>query len=817
MIRLGWLWQDFRFGLRSLAKDLRFTGLAILTLALGIAAATTIFSVLDSVILEPFPYKDPGRLSVVIIHDLTHPDVDGSDRFSLPELMDFREHNHVFSDLAGMANFDVLYNDGKQAHVLDGCWMTPNTVQFFGVKPLLGRPITEADGKPGAPPVFAMTYRLWTRQFNSDPKLIGATMNFNGVPTTLVSVMPPRWLPDNRDIFIPIAWSHSDFTNSQLGNLPQFFVTIGRLKPSAGLQAAVADFEVIARREAAVYPKYFPASFSVLAQSMGQRIGGTLSKTLYLLLGAAGMLLLIACSNVANLLLARATVREKEIAIRASVGASHGRIVLQLLAESFLLAAAGCTLGCALAYAAVKGAAAIIPTGWYAFEAVIGMKPVALGFAVSVALLTTLLCGLAPAIHSVRGALQTRLTDTGKGVSGSFRHGKFRAGLVVAEVALSILMLAGAGLTIRSLFALEHVELGFNPDNVLFTRISFPPGRYDTAQQKRVFFQQVLQLLAGQPGVVSAATTSGLPPYGGIGSEVTIPGKTHAERWAALLQFVSQDYLRAMQTPLLRGRMLSDEEVDSARHVAVINQAFARSYFKDEDPIGKTVKFNLFDQLADTPHDAYFEIVGVAQDVKNAGVRGAVVPEALVPYTITGGFFRGIMVRTTGDPLLTLPALRQAVSSVDSTLPLTFTGTLQGYLQQFSYAEPQFGLMAMVAFAAVGLLLVMIGIFSVMAYTVELQTHEIGVRMALGAPQQSILRMVIVRGFLLIAAGIVLGALTTFALLRLVASQFWGVSASDPWTFGTVIAVVVAVGLAACIFPARKAMRVDPIVALRYE
>ncbi len=249
----------------------------------------------------------------------------------------------------------------------------------------------------------------------------------------------------------------------------------------------------------------------------------------------------------------------------------------------------------------------------------------------------------------------------------------------------------------------------------------------------------------------------------------------------------------------------------------MINQTLARNYFKDEDPIGKTVKFNLFDQLTDTPHDAYFEIVGIAQDAKNAGVREATVPEALIPYTITGGFFRGFMVRTAGDPLLTLPALRQAVSDADSTLPLTFTGTLRGYLQQFSYAEPQFGLMAMAAFAAVGLLLVMIGIFSVMAYTVELQTHEIGVRMALGAPQQSILRMVIARGFILIAAGIVLGSLATFALLRLVASQFWGVSTSDPWTFGTVVVVVIAVGLAACFFPARRAMLVDPMVALRYQ
>jgi putative ABC transport system permease protein len=377
--------------------------------------------------------------------------------------------------------------------------------------------------------------------------------------------------------------------------------------------------------------------------------------------------------------------------------------------------------------------------------------------------------------------------------------------------------LIGAGLMMRSLFAIEHVDLGFDTSNILVARLAFPKGRYDTAQEKKLFFQQILQRIAALPGVTAAAETTYLPPYGGMRGEVTVPGKTHSDRWTAQSELVSQDCFRTLGFRLLRGRLLSEDDVDSARLVAVVNQTLARKFFKDEDPIGKTIKFNELDDIPDAPHDAYFEIIGVTADAKNQGLQDPPMPEAFVPYTITGSLFRGIMVKTAVDPLSLLPSVRREIWTVDSGVPLTFTGTLEGYLKEFSYAAPQFGLVTLGIFAGIGLLLVIIGVFSVMAYSVSLETHDIGIRMALGAQQDNILRMVLLKGLRLITAGIVLGLLASVGLMRFLASQIWGVSPTDPLTFAAVVAAIVVVGLAACFLPARRATQVDPLVALRYE
>jgi putative ABC transport system permease protein len=816
--RLSWLWRDFRFGLRSLRKDFRFTSLAILTLALGIAAATAIFSVLDSAVLDPLPFRDSDRLVWMYIHDVTHPDQDGNPFYTIPEITDIREQNHSFEDVAGVNGRDVLYNDGRETILFEnGKVVTPNCFEFMGVKPLLGRMITEGDGKPGAPPVFAISYRLWMKQFNGDPNILNTTLTLNDQPMTLVAIMPPRFLLQNGDVYIPVPWSHTDVPNKQLGAPTTYLLLVERLKRGVTLRSAMAEFDVIARREAARYPKNFPQQFTIRSKYMGEAIAGPFATMLYLLLGASLLLLLIACTNVANLLLARATAREKEIAIRASLVASRGRIVTQLLAESFLLALAGCVLGCAAAYGTVKWIAAVVPKDWFAYESVIEMRPVALGFAAALVIVSTVLSGLAPAIHVMRGALAPKLTDTGKGVSGSFRYGKVRAGLVVAEVAISLLMLIGAGLAMRSLFALDRVDLGFNPHHVLITRLSFPPGRYDTAEQKRVFFQRILPATAALPGIKGVTETIGFPAFGGLGGDVTIPGKTHSERWNTDLDLVSEDYFNTMGEPLLRGRAFSDVDVDSARHVIVVNQTLARNYFKDEDPIGKLIKFDVLDQFPNSPHDAYFEIIGVIRDVKNRGLRESPIPYAFAPYTVSGALYRLMLVRTAGDPLSVVSGLRQVVSGVDGNVALTFTRSLDDVLDEYQYAQPRFGLYVMGAFAAIGLLLVTMGVFSVMAYTVSLQTHDIGVRMALGAQPERILSMVLRNGLLLIGMGVGIGILMSLGVTRLAASMFWGVSVTDPWTFSGMVLMIIVVGLAACLFPARRATKVDPIVALRYE
>ena len=812
MERLNWFWQDLRYAARGIRKDRGFALVAMLALALGIGATTVIFSVIENVLIEPFAYRNADRLAVVYVHDVTKPDSDGSSFYNIPQFLDIREQNHVFDEVLGVAPLDVLYQEKESTQQFTGASVTANSFEMLGMKPLLGRNIVPDDGKPGAPPVFSISYRLWKKQFNADPGIVGTTLVLNGEARTLVGVMPPRFLLWNADIWVPLVLNRSDPANQQT-----YLWTLGRMKPGVTLRQVASDFEVITRGLAKQYPAEYPTKFSVVSKTLTDSVVGHFRATLYTLLAAVSMLLLIACSNVANLLLARATAREREIAIRASMGATRGRLVRQLLVESFLLAAGGCLLGCLFAYGGLKGVSAAMPEQTIPAEAVLRLNVPAMLFAVGVTFLTTILCGLAPAIHAVRGDLHGRLKDTGKGVNTSFRHGKFRSGLVVSEVALSIVLLVGAGLMMRSLLALQHVELGLNPVNILVARLPLPKGRYETAAQKKLFFSQVLQRVSALPGVIAATETSSLPPYGGPESDVVIPGKSHSEKWDTIFQLCSEGYFKTMGRHLLRGRLLSETDVDSARPVAVVNETLARTYFGKDDPIGQKMKFELLDRLPESPKDQYFEIIGIVADAKNRGLQEAVAPEAYIPYTVTGAMERGILVRTAVEPLSMLMSVRREIWSVDRNVALTLTGTLEGYLQQFSYSGPQFGLVLLGIFATVGLILVAIGVFSVMAYSVSLQTHEIGIRMALGSPARNVLNMVLGKGLRLIGLGIVLGVIASVGLTRLVASQFWGVSPNDPLTFFGVIFVLIAVGLTACLVPARRATQVSPLIALRYE
>jgi len=804
--------QDGRYALRGFRRDRGFTLLAIVALALGIGAVTVIFSVIENVLIEPFPYRSPKRLALVYVHDTSKPEYWNNASYKLPEYLDIVAQNHVFEDVMGNSGIDILYTDREGTLQFDGQWVTPNAFEFLGMQPLLGRMITRSDGDAGAAPVFAMSYRLWKKQFNSDPNLIGKTLVLNGQPRTLVSIMPPRFLMGNVDIWMPNNMNRSDPENQQVE-----FWLLAHIKPGVTLQQVTSDFEVIARNLAKTYPKDFPTQFTVLSKTLTDDVVGQFRATLFALLAAVGMLLLIACSNVANLLLARATAREREIAIRASMGASRGRIVRQLLVESLMLATGGCLLGCLFAWLGLKGVTAVMPDQTIPAEAVLQLNWRALLFAVAVTGMTTVLCGLAPALHAVRGELQNRLKDTGKGVNSEFRHGKFRSGLVVWEVMLSIVLLVGAGLMMRTLFALQHTELGLNPTNILVARTPLPKGQYDTARQKKLFFSQVLQRVSALPGVISATEISSLPPYGGPESDITISGKTHSEPWSVMIQLISEGYFKTMGRHLLRGRDLTESDIDAARPVAVINETFAKTHFKSEDPIGQKIKFNLLDEMPESPKKQYFEVIGVVADAKNRGLQQGIESEAFLPYSVSGAMERGILVRTAVEPLSMLKLVRREIWSVDRNVALTFTGTIEGYLQQFSYAGPKFGLILMGIFATVGLVLVAIGVFSVMAYSVSLQTHEIGIRMALGAPTSKVLKMVLRKGLGLISAGIVLGAVASLALTRLVASQFWGVSPRDPMTFIGVMLVLAAVGTTACLIPARRATRVDPLIALRYE
>jgi len=633
-----------------------------------------------------------------------------------------------------------------------------------------------------------------------------------------VGIMPPRFQLSDGRLWFPLALSPGAEGATLVGNMPAQLWAIGRLKPGISLAAATADIQVLAKGLSKVYPKEYPEEFTVSVQNLVESLMGNFKVMLYALLGAVAILLLIACSNVANLMLAKATTREREIAVRVSLGARPGRLVRQLLAESFVLGTLACLADCVLAYFGLKGITATIPRWLVPGEAVIGINPVVLAFAVAISLLTTLICGLAPAVHAIRGNLHERLMGSGKSVNAPFRHGPFRSGLVIAEVALSVVLLAGAGLLTHSFVALTRIDLGFDAKQILVAMLSVPQERHQTVADEKLFFEQALPRVKALPGVISATAAYSLPPSWGHASDVTVPGKTHAEHWWTRLELCSAGYFETLELHLQRGRVLSESDIASARPVMVVNETLARKFFAKEDPIGQKVKINVFDEIADAPHDAYFEIIGVVRDFSNWDVRqSSPMPEALLPYTITAHGDRIILARTAVPPNTLLAAVRREIWAVDPKIVITDTGNLQYVLDLNSYTEPRFDLITSGAFAGIGLLLVVIGVFSLMAYTVSLRTHEIGIRMALGAAQAGILKMVLKKGFRLIAAGIVIGLLASFGLTRFIASQIWGISVTDPITFVSVVLVVGLVGFTACLLPARRAAGVDPMVALRYE
>jgi putative ABC transport system permease protein len=816
---LDGLARDFRCAFRNLRHNRRFSLIAIFALALGIGASTVVFSVVYSVFIDALPYKNFNRSVVIGIHDSSKV---GSAEvrlyFSLEEVRAFREQNHVFEDLVAYARMRPTYNDGESIRFFPfGAVVTANTFDYLGIPPLLGRTISLEDGDPGAPPVFVMNYRLWQREFGGDPRVLGRIFVLNGKPTTLIGIMPRQFNAFSANFWLPAG---SDYHRLQL---------MGRLKPGANPQTAGVDLDAIAHRLHKPNPSgIFPEDkFAIVPQTLLDSLIGNFRKTLYVLLAAVLLLLLIACCNVANLLLARATAREREIAVRATLGATRGRLIRQLLVESFLLAMAATGTGCALAYLGLKAVVALIPAGTLPEETVIRMSAPVLLLALGLTILTTMLCGLAPALHVVRGHLQPHLTGSGKGAGEGFRHSMLRGGLVVSEVALSIVLLIGAGLLMRSFLVLTRVDLGFDPKNVLYFELNLPPS-YNTdiagtLQRKNALTRQLLERMRTLPGVTSVAEMAADPPP--LQYQITdtfIPGKPHAEPWETRLEMCSDGYFQTLGLRLLRGRFFSEDDVSAVRKMMVVNEAFSRQYFPNESPIGHKVKLDIFDKpyfAAAAPHDTYFEIVGIVGDFKTRGYDNPSwqsFPQAFVPYSVAGFNWRVFMARTSVDPGLLLKNMGQEVRSLDPGVQISTSGTLEASLRDF-YRGPQFQLVTLVGFAGIGLALVVIGIFSVMAYNVSLQTHEIGIRMALGAQQANILRLVLLNGFRMVAAGIPVGLLFSYALTRLLASQISDVSATDPWTFAAVVTLVVVVGVAACLLPARRAARVNPLVALRYE
>jgi predicted permease len=809
------LQREFRHALRGLRKDRRFALVSILTLAMGIGSTTAIFSLIDCVLVSPYPYTHADRLASFNVYA---GDQFRAWRYPVGAFFDFKEQNHTFEDMVGLVYREVRYKSHDTTEVLWSGSVTPDAFEFLGIHPLLGRSITLEDAKPGAPPVFMMSYNLWSRRFGRDPKVLGATLNLNGTPTALIGIMPPRFqFGGSCELWMPIELKRSMFVPGA-GIESNEVWTVGRLKSGVSPMAAAADLEIIAKRLQNTFPIYFADHLRIVVNSFNRdAVAQDFRTTLFALMAAVTMLLFIACSNVANLLVARATTREKEIVIRISMGATRMQLIRQLLAESLSLALASGAVGCLFAYAGLKAIVANIPQNTIPPEAAISLRPLGLLFSLGATIVTALICGLAPAFHLARRDLQPALAGAGKGTSAEFRHGALRFFLVVAEVAISMVLLIGSGLIMRSLLALKNVDIGFDPSMVVTTGLSLPEGQYDSKGQKKVLFHKILDRITSIPGVTAASEATSTPPYTWGWTTVAVRGQSQPGNRNAASIWCNEGYFRALGRHLLRGRLFSPDDIDSARRVAIVNQTFARQRFGAADPVGQMVRFLDFETLPDWPRDQYFEIVGVIGDAKNRGLQGQPESEIYLPSTISADASRALIVRTTLNPNSVLESIRQAVAAVDPNVALINPGTVETQLESTYYAQPRFILLTLGTIATVGLVLVVIGVFSVMAYTVSLRTHEIGIRMALGAQQQKILSMVLSKGMRLVAAGVFVGILTSYALTRLIASQVWGVSPTDPYTFAAVVVMVLLVGVAACLLPASRATKVDPLIALRYE
>ncbi|HKW33598.1 MAG TPA: ABC transporter permease [Candidatus Acidoferrum sp.] len=807
------LWHDLRYALHTLWRSRAFATVSIATLGLGIGAATAIFSVVDNVVLSPFPYKDAGRMVFPRIHNAQQGSDGGRQGYTAAEFLEFAEGNHVFDGITAASEDLVLYKHGEGTEQFSGAHVTPGTFEFFGIPALHGRIMQSGDYEPGAPPVFVMRYKAWVERFNGDLAVLNQTFVLNGTPRTLIGVMPPRFGWYGADVFIPEKLTRGE--KASMADSSTYWFMLGRLKPGVSMQQAVADLTVIAQRLATIYPQDYPPHFNVLIRKLGDTVVGRLEATLFTLLAAVGLLLLIACSNVANLMLARATAREKEFALRAVLGAGRARIVRLLMVESLVLATAGAALGIFLGWGGLKALVAWMPQDMIPSESVIELNTRVLIVTLGVAVVTALIFGLAPALQSSRRDLNDPLRDSGKGVSGGFRGKQLRDAVVVLEVALSLTLLIGAGLMMRSFVALREIHQGLRTDHVFQALLSLPENRYKTAEDVAGFFRPLLARLKGLPGVVAASESTALPPENFYESKMEIAGKSHDEDWQTLFQYVSQEYFQVLRIELKEGRAVTETDVNDARKIAVVNETFVRKYLPNESPIGPRLR--LVGTVAEPVHDAWFEIVGVVADVTNRGLQAPIEPEVWLPYTVTGPGVYALMARTSQDPRTMMNSVRQAVWATDSGVALAYPGALEDRVNERLYAGPRFGFLLMTIFGCVGLILVTVGVYSVLAYSTAQKTHEIGIRLALGAEGANVLGMVVKTGLRLVAAGMAIGLGVSLGLGRLIGTQLVGVKAFDPLTLGATVMLLMITAAFACWIPARRAARVDPMVALRYE
>jgi putative ABC transport system permease protein len=811
------LFQDLRYGLRQLRKSPGFTVVAVLTLALGIGANSAMFSVVDAVLLRPLPFHNPSRLVVV---KTTEPGRIDDIGVSYPAFLDWRSQNHVFEGLSVFREDDFTLTGRAEPAHLKGAVVSANIFSVLGVPPSVGRDFTfEEDNPIGTALPIILSHSLWQNRFASDAKIVGQGVTLDGQPFTVVGVMPVGFqFPVERtpvEFWTTIALdarpvNGSPPMTSQRG--VAYLDVIARLKPQVTMVTAQNEMATIQSALNRQYPENRPKGISLVPES--DAVVGEMRRGLFILLGAVGLVLLIACANLLNLLLARATVRNREIGVRAALGATRWMIVRQLLAESLLLAFAGAAAGLGLALWGIKLLTALAP-GDLPRITESGLNLQVLIFTALVAVLTSVLFGLIPALHAAKPELTASLKEGGRSGTETLKRGRLRSALIVTEMALAMVLLVGAGLLLRSLLGLGRVDPGFAKDRVITFGLDLP-GRYGQAQRVE-FYRSLLAQIRATPGVRSASAALPLPlSAGDIKTSFEVEGRPmkQSELPVTTLHIIDRDYFHTLGIPLLSGREFNlQDDAAGATPVVMISQKLAKLAFAGEDPVGRRIKPGISSGASGEPMRV---IVGVVGDVKAEGLGAPFIPESYVPYAQLPFAPMSVVVRTEMAPGNIVPTLTKQVQSLDNALPLLHIETLAEYVSD-SMVGTRFEAVLLGIFGALAVGLTAVGLYGVISYTVVQRTREMGIRLALGADRSAILGMVVKNGALLASLGAVIGLAAAFLLMRLIATLLFGVGPADPLTFVCVPVALITVAMLASYVPARRAAQVDPMVALRYE
>jgi putative ABC transport system permease protein len=798
--------KDLRYALRQLLKAPSFTAVAILTLALGIGACTAIFSVVNVVLLRPLDYPEPGR--IVIVRETQLPQFP---EFSVspPNYLDWERQTKSYEYLAAYGGANLNLTGEGEPQRLVGVKATAHYFDAYGVKPVLGRMLLPEEDAPGKNHVVVLSYPFWQRVFGGAHDVVGRAIQLNGEPYTVVGVAPAGFgLTSKVDAWTPMAFKPDEIANDARGG--HYINVVGRLRPGVTVAQARAELEVIAAQLAKQYPDS-NKGWGIFMMPLQDYSVRDVKPVLYTLLGAVGCVLLIACANLANLLLARATARHREISIRAALGASRARLVRQLLTESVVLSLCGGVAGVLLARWGLDALLALAPTSLPRVTE-IHLDSGVLIFSLALSIIAGLVFGIAPAWLAARADVNEALKQGTRGSTEGGARGRLRSALVVIEVTFALMLLGGAGLLARSFMQLAHVDPGFIPENATLLRLSLPQKKYATPEQQTAFADSLLERVKALPGVQFAGVTHSMPLVGDYVLGFNIEGRpaiAPSDLPNTNYYAVTPDYFRAMGSRLVRGRVFTPQDDAKAPRVAIINETMARQYFPDEDPIGKRIN------ITNGP-DTWRQIVGIVGDIKQYGVDKATSAQSYEPFAQVPFSSLNVVIRTNGSPAALLGALRPAVYAVDRDQPIGAIRPLEEIVAD-SIARQRFAMTLLSVFSGVALIIAAVGIYGVMAYNVVQRTGEFGIRMALGAQQRDVLRLVLSQGGKLIGLGLVIGLAATLAASRAMGSMLFNTSAQDPLTLASITILLGTVALVACLLPANRATKVNPIEALRAE